>query len=131
MYTALILKLRRSFTLEHSLWFYSFVFSKPPAYPPIFHLEIVRSPSHSMATNYDMHSKSSSKVFHEDADGPWNEDVNQLTRLGKKPVLKVRVQATFAVAILKCAEHPQRNFGFLSLLGFSCTVLVTWEGTLL
>ncbi|KAL4882162.1 amino acid/polyamine transporter I [Aspergillus karnatakaensis] len=32
-----------------------------------------------------------------------------LERLGKKPVLK-------------------RNFGMLSMLGFSCTILVTWEG---
>ncbi|OKL57711.1 hypothetical protein UA08_06903 [Talaromyces atroroseus] len=35
-----------------------------------------------------------------------------LTRLGKKEVLK-------------------RNFGFMSMLGFSCTVMITWEGELL
>ncbi|KAI3324961.1 amino acid transporter-like protein [Xylariaceae sp. AK1471] len=34
-----------------------------------------------------------------------------LERLGKKPVLK-------------------RNYGFISILGFSCTVLITWEGSL-
>ncbi|KAI1171340.1 putative GABA permease [Nemania sp. FL0916] len=34
-----------------------------------------------------------------------------LARLGKKPVLR-------------------RNFGFLTILGFSCTVLITWEGSL-
>ncbi|KAI2631632.1 putative GABA permease [Xylaria nigripes] len=34
-----------------------------------------------------------------------------LARLGKKPVLK-------------------RNFCFMSILGFSCTVLITWEGSL-
>ncbi|KAG8161212.1 hypothetical protein KVR01_009476 [Diaporthe batatas] len=34
-----------------------------------------------------------------------------LVRLGKKPVLK-------------------RNFGFMTILGFSCTVLITWEGSL-
>ncbi|GAP85115.2 putative amino acid polyamine transporter I [Rosellinia necatrix] len=34
-----------------------------------------------------------------------------LARLGKKPVLK-------------------RNFGFLAILGFSCTILITWEGSL-
>lgn len=34
-----------------------------------------------------------------------------LARLGKKAVLK-------------------RRFGFLSILGFSCTVLITWEGSL-
>ncbi|KAA8572280.1 hypothetical protein MFRU_028g00090 [Monilinia fructicola] len=40
------------------------------------------------------------------------QDNEELTRLGKKPVLK-------------------RNFGFLSMLGFSCTVMITWEGVLL
>ncbi|KAI1809055.1 amino acid transporter-like protein [Poronia punctata] len=35
-----------------------------------------------------------------------------LARLGKKPVLK-------------------RNFGFFTILGFSCTVLITWEGALI
>ncbi|PKY03463.1 choline transport protein [Aspergillus campestris IBT 28561] len=36
------------------------------------------------------------------------DDVN-LARLGKRPVLK-------------------RNFGLMSMLGFSCTILITWEG---
>lgn len=35
-----------------------------------------------------------------------------LERLGKKPVLS-------------------RTFGFMTSLGFSCTVLITWEGSLL
>ncbi|KAH6886871.1 amino acid/polyamine transporter I [Thelonectria olida] len=35
-------------------------------------------------------------------------DYDQLARLGKKQVLK-------------------RNFGFMSILGFSCTILITWE----
>ncbi|OAA77079.1 Amino acid/polyamine transporter I [Akanthomyces lecanii RCEF 1005] len=39
-------------------------------------------------------------------------DSEQLARLGKKSVLK-------------------RNFGFMSILGFSCTILITWEATLL
>ncbi|KAK5987045.1 Choline transport protein [Cladobotryum mycophilum] len=38
-----------------------------------------------------------------------HRDSEQLARLGKKAVLK-------------------RNFGFMSILGFSCTVLITWEG---
>lgn len=38
-------------------------------------------------------------------------DDQQLRRLGKKPVLK-------------------RSFGFMSILGFSCTVLISWEGIL-
>jgi len=39
------------------------------------------------------------------------QDDIALARLGKKAVLK-------------------RRFGFLSILGFSCTVLITWEGSL-
>ncbi|KAH8667646.1 putative GABA transporter [Tricladium varicosporioides] len=35
-----------------------------------------------------------------------------LARLGKKPVLK-------------------RNFGFMSMLGFSCSIMATWEGVLI
>ena len=26
--------------------------------------------------------------------------------------------------------HDKRNFGFMSMLGFSCTIMVTWEGVL-
>lgn len=47
--------------------------------------------------------------------GTLNESLDRdradLIRLGKKPVLR-------------------RNFGFMSMLGFSCTVLITWEATL-
>lgn len=44
--------------------------------------------------------------------GPVSRDDAALTRLGKKPVLK-------------------RNFGFMTILGFSCTILITWEGSLM
>ena len=48
-----------------------------------------------------------------EADGSeeYSRDERDLMRLGKKPMLK-------------------RNFGFMQILGFSCTVLVTWEGIL-
>ncbi|RDL32064.1 uncharacterized protein BP5553_09466 [Venustampulla echinocandica] len=39
-----------------------------------------------------------------------NQDNIQLTRTGKRPVLK-------------------RNFGWVSILGFSCIILGTWEGS--
>lgn len=39
-------------------------------------------------------------------------DVQVLARLGKKSVL-------------------ERRFGFLSILGFTCTILITWEGSLI
>ncbi|KAI4112802.1 MAG: hypothetical protein LQ345_006102 [Seirophora villosa] len=41
----------------------------------------------------------------------YDRDRDDLARLGKKQVLK-------------------RNFGFMSMLGFSCTIMVTWEGML-
>ncbi|KAI4231321.1 MAG: hypothetical protein L6R40_007766 [Gallowayella cf. fulva] len=41
-----------------------------------------------------------------------DRDREELARLGKKQVLK-------------------RNFGFMSMLGFSCTMLATWEGLLI
>lgn len=44
--------------------------------------------------------------------GPVSRDDAALARLGKKPVLK-------------------RNFGFMTILGFSCTILITWEGSLM
>lgn len=44
--------------------------------------------------------------------GQISRDDAALTRLGKKPVLK-------------------RNFGFMTILGFSCTILITWEGSLM
>ena len=43
----------------------------------------------------------------------------------------LKILGILVVEILIYAHLSQRNFGFLSLLGFSCTVLVTWEGTLL
>jgi choline transport protein len=52
----------------------------------------------------------SSAIEEADHDG-YTQDERDLIRLGKKPQLK-------------------RNFGFMQILGFSCTVLVTWEGIL-
>jgi hypothetical protein len=62
-----------------------------------------------------------------------NQDEAALARLGKKSVLKV---CTSPPTLLMNNSRlttlsPQRKFGFLSILGFSCTVLVTWEGFLM
>lgn len=46
-----------------------------------------------------------------EAHSSYDKDQDQLARLGKKQVLK-------------------RNFAFMSMLGFSCTMMVTWEGVL-
>lgn len=53
-------------------------------------------------------------------------DAQALARLGKKPVLKVREDGL----LLRQSEvlnDPQRRFSFIAMLGFTCTVLVTWE----
>ncbi|KAI1110230.1 putative GABA permease [Nemania sp. NC0429] len=50
-------------------------------------------------------------VFKQSVSDSGSRDDAALARLGKKPVLK-------------------RSFGFLTILGFSCTVLITWEGSL-
>ena len=42
-----------------------------------------------MAIEYEFQSKPPTELLHEDAGQPWDRDVSQLTRLGKRPVLKV------------------------------------------
>lgn len=59
-----------------------------------------------------MKDKEEMGAFGPMARGPVSRDDAALTRLGKKPVLK-------------------RNFGFMTILGFSCTILITWEGSLM
>jgi hypothetical protein len=57
------------------------------------------------------------------------QDDLALARLGKKAVLKVSgIQR--CIKLHELTQHLQRRFGFLSILGFSCTVLITWEGSL-
>jgi apolipoprotein N-acyltransferase len=62
----------------------------------------------------------------------YSQDDRDLIRLGKKPVLKVALHFFLVVSFNTCfANTLQRNFGFMSILGFSCTVLITWEGILM
>ena len=52
-------------------------------------------------------------------------DDNDMARLGKTPVLKALIPS---ICVFCPNIYLQRNFGFMSVLGFSCTVLITWEG---
>ncbi|KAJ5113581.1 amino acid/polyamine transporter I [Penicillium angulare] len=61
--------------------------------------------------SYEMKDRAIQSSREVDGMSKSDRDDLQLQRLGKKPVLK-------------------RNFGILSLLGFSCTILATWEGLL-
>ena len=55
-------------------------------------------------------------------------DEHALARLGKKQVLKVSCQISSSP--FEILSLVQRRFGFLSLFGFSCTILATWETVL-
>ncbi|CAD6584222.1 MAG: hypothetical protein ASARMPRED_001636 [Alectoria sarmentosa] len=57
------------------------------------------------AKNYELQSRGLENTSSQDND---EQQLDVLSRLGKLPVLK-------------------RNFGFLSILGFTCTILITWE----
>lgn len=60
-------------------------------------------------TSYDLKQLTPPGLYEiEERSSYQNADDIHLTRLGKRPVLK-------------------RNFGLMSMLGFSCTILVTWE----
>ncbi len=63
--------------------------------------------------------------------GSFDRDEADLARLGKKPVLKVSPWPVIFRADVELILFLQRRFGFMSLLGFSCTILITWEGMLM
>ena len=65
---------------------------------------------------------------HSSQRGSIDRDAADLARLGKKPVLKVSAELLLHSLILTLTMSLQRRFGFMSLLGFSVTILITWEG---
>lgn len=79
----------------------------------------------------DAQVKDGNYELHEIGDRPRSleSDDAALSRLGKKPVLKVT--PLFHSWIPVITRGLQRRFAFLSILGFSCTVLITWEGSLM
>ena len=65
--------------------------------------------------------------------GKHQKDENTLARLGKKQVLKVHIDdsiATYKSVGNDLLIFIKRRFGFMSLIGFSCAILVTWETAL-
>ena len=55
-------------------------------------------------------------------------DVQVLAKLGKRPVLKAWKPLLYLVTLTNCEK---RRFGFLPILGFMSTILITWEGSLM
>ena len=58
-------------------------------------------------------------------ESPVNRDEREMAYLGKKQELKASRQRARDPA---CTDFLQRRFGFMSMLGFTCTLLSTWEG---
>ena len=58
-------------------------------------------------------------------------DAQALARLGKKPVLKVCPRNCSVVFQGYESDAAQRRFSFMSMLGFTCTILITWEAELM
>jgi choline transport protein len=53
-------------------------------------------------------------------------DEREMKFYGKKSQLKVRIPNDPAPECVETDEE-QRRFGFLSIVGFSCSLLATWE----
>ena len=75
-----------------------------------------------------MDGKNDSVIELGDIGSKQKHDAIDMARLGKLPVLKVLSTSRCPSFVLTTL---QRNFGFMSILGFSCTVLITWEGFLM
>lgn len=54
-------------------------------------------------------------------------DDQEMALVGKKQQLRVRHPFIHRSGTNR---HGQRNFGFMSIVGLSCTIMVTWEGLL-
>ena len=77
--------------------------------------------------------KGSNSIDHAEieAQSAWDKDQVELARTGKKQILKVRTgPMKSARSICSMLIEIKRNFGFMSTLGFSCTLMATWEGVL-
>lgn len=57
-------------------------------------------------------------------------DTRVLARMGKKSVLEVCAMPSRQWTQVG-TDICQRRFGWVSILGFTCTILVTWEGALM
>lgn len=89
-----------------------------------------KTPSNN-GSNRDVNDKSleTTQVNEVPATGD-QRDAQALARLGKKPVLKVRAMLVFGEVMSggeMLNDGGQRRFSFMAMLGFTCTVLVTWE----
>lgn len=60
-------------------------------------------------------------------------DELEIARFGKKQQLRVSlfISCSFALSLLELIlVDPQRAFGLVSIVGLTCTLMITWEGSL-
>ena len=68
------------------------------------------------------------KTLEELATEEIDRDKLNLAKAGKKQVLKAGY--AFALFDEKNSDDSQRRFGLISMVGFSCSLMCTWEGLL-
>ena len=84
-----------------------------------------------MEMDHELAHTSGAMKSPEQSQRSFDRDEADLVRLGKKPVLKVSADNSFQSLLSRLTLFLKRRFGFMSLLGFSCTILITWEGILM
>lgn len=57
------------------------------------------------------------------------QDASDLARLGKKQQFKVSCSMAHQASLI--LNSSQRNFGWLSVTGLTCCLMLTWEGSVL
>ena len=61
----------------------------------------------------------------------YTRDEAEIARFGKKQQLRVRLTSfTPSSLLLLYLIDLQRNFGLISIVGLTCTLMITWEGSL-
>ena len=92
-------------------------------------IEQTKLAAHELGPLTSVHIAPSSKDYTLSGSSSQDRDRDGLARLGKKQVLKV-LQKSLRIRTLSNIDPLQRNFAFMSMLGFSCTMMQTWEGIL-
>ena len=67
------------------------------------------------------------------SENKYTQDEIEIARFGKKQQLRVRLLTclSFPLSLLELITlHPKRTFGLVSIVGLTCTLMITWEGSL-
>lgn len=59
--------------------------------------------------------------------GGTDMDEQEMRTMGRTQQLNVRIQRCNALPVKSQLTYSQRNFRFISTLGFACTLMSTWE----